>query len=246
MNTLSQIDIENGLKKLGLKSGIYIEVHSSLSSFGNVIGGAETIINSLKKIITKSGAIIMSTFLMSKKMKLSDLDKKRGLTCKIKILDSNSDERTGMGIVSDEFRKINDVKTGTGVFRVSAWGAEVDKNILGYTNLHEHDGYGLLLGVDIYSLSSMHYVEQNLPKKIKDIFKAPSYIQKYYPEDQWYIETGNPPEKAWYKIQSEALEKGYIKEIFIGNARCMFFKVNKVIDLYKKAINDDPLGLYGL
>lgn len=238
--------IEVKLRELGLQEGMYIEVHSSLSSFGQVDGGAKTVISVLQNIITPKGAIIMTSFSMSKYLELTEEDKKRGLTLKIKILDPNSNERTGMGIISDTFRKMPDVKTGEGMFRVSAWGAEQDQNSKSLSNLHVKDGYGLLLGVDIYRLTSMHYVESILPTEIKDIFKPSDEVQSHYPSDQWFIETGNPPEKAWYKIQEQAYQNGYIKDIYIGSAKCMFFKVNNVINLYKKALESDPFGLYGI
>lgn len=38
---LTQVDIESGLRKLGLEEGQIVEVHSSLSSFGWVNGGAK-------------------------------------------------------------------------------------------------------------------------------------------------------------------------------------------------------------
>jgi aminoglycoside N3'-acetyltransferase len=243
---LKLIDVENKLRDLGLRQRMYVEVHSSLSSFGFVEGGADTIIAAIQNIVTSEGAIIISSFPMSKPLELSTIDKERGLTCKIKILDPDTDERTGMGIISDTFRKRPDVKTGTGMFRVSAWGAENEKNCLGYSNLHAKDGHGLLLGVDIYRLTSMHYVEDFLPNEIKRIFRPSSEIQALYPADQWYIETGNPPEKAWYKIQSLAYEKGLIQDTCIGNARCMLFTVNSVINLYKSALQEDAFGLYGI
>ncbi len=238
--------IESKLRELGLREGMYIEVHSSLSSFGQVDGGAETVILVLQNIVTPKGAIIMTSYPVSKQLELTEEDKKRGLTYKIKILDPNSDERTGMGIISDTFRKMSDVKTGEGIHRVSAWGVEQDQNCGGLSNLHFKDGYGLLLGVDIYRLSSMHYVESILPNEIRDIFKPSDEVQSHYPKDKWYIETGNPPEKAWYKIQDQAYKNGYIKDITIGNAKCMFFKINHVINLYKKALERDPFELYGM
>lgn len=139
-----------------------------------------------------------------------------------------------------------DVITGEGMHRVSAWGAEQDKNGEGLSNLHVKDGYGLLLGVDIYNLTSMHYVEDNLPSEIQDIFSPTAEVLRYYPKDQWYIEIGTPPEKAWYKIQDQAYAKGYIKDINIGKAKYMFFKVNNVLNLYKNGLVNDALGLYGI
>ena len=243
---ITRNDIECKLRELGLQEGMYVEVHSSLSRFGLIDGGANSVISVLQTIVTPKGAILMSSFPMSKKQELTEKDKERGVTCKIKVLDPHSDERTGMGIISDTFRKMPDVKTGQGLFRVSAWGAEQDKNSEGYSNLHQKNGYGLLLGVDIYSLTSMHYVESHLPSEIADLFKPSPEVQRYYPREHWFIETWTPPEKAWYKIQKQAYRKGYIRDIMIGKALCMFFNVNDVINLYKEALITDAFGLYGI
>lgn len=239
-------DIEKGLIELGLRKGMYLEVHSSLSSFGLVDGGAATIIAALQKIVTSDGAIIMPSFPVTKPLPLTEEDLARGLTLKLRVLDPDSDERTGMGLIADTFRKLPDVCTGTGEHRVSAWGSDIEENSRGFSHLHSVDGYGLLLGVDIYRLTSMHYVEGNLPHEITDIFEPSEEVRRNYPPDRWVIGTGNPPEKAWYKIQEMAYGKGYIKDIMIGKAKCMFFKVNDVIMLYKDALQRDALGLYGI
>ena len=52
-------DIINGLTQMGLRSGMIVEVHSSLSSFGYVVGGAQTIVDALMEVITPAGTIIM-------------------------------------------------------------------------------------------------------------------------------------------------------------------------------------------
>jgi hypothetical protein len=92
----------------------------------------------------------------------------------------------------------------------------------------------------------MHYVETNMPEEIINTFRPSEELLKIYPEDKWCIMAGNPPEKAWYKVQDEAYSKGFIKDIIIGNTKCMFFKVNNVINIYKHALETDPLGLYGI
>ena len=40
--------LKNALTQLGVEKGMLLEVHSSLSSFGELEGGAETVINTLK------------------------------------------------------------------------------------------------------------------------------------------------------------------------------------------------------
>ena len=47
--------LKNALTQLGVEKGMVLEVHSSLSSFGELEGGAETVINTLKEIVTEEG-----------------------------------------------------------------------------------------------------------------------------------------------------------------------------------------------
>jgi len=46
---VSKDDIEAGLRKLGLKEGDMVGVHSSLSSFGYVEGGPDTVVELCSK-----------------------------------------------------------------------------------------------------------------------------------------------------------------------------------------------------
>jgi len=179
---------------------------------------------------------------------LSEADKSRGIVAKVRFLPPESNERTGMGIVSDTFKQRPDVLVGTGLHRTCAWGNHAAIHAQGYQYLLDHDGYALLLGVDIHRLTSMHYAEAKvgLPQAVRDIFTASPDILLDYPPDQWYIEAGLPPEDAWGKIQAEADRRGYIRHRRIGNANCLFFKAQDVVQLYEEALKTDPFGLYGL
>lgn len=55
-------DIRGGLADLGLGEGIALLVHSSLSSFGWVEGGAETVIKALMDLVTPEGTLMMPAF----------------------------------------------------------------------------------------------------------------------------------------------------------------------------------------
>jgi aminoglycoside N3'-acetyltransferase len=243
---LDGAELERGLRGLGLREGMLVEVHSSLSSFGRVAGGATTVVETLKRIVTPAGAIIMSAFPVTKPLELSPRDRELGITFKIRRLDPDGDEPTGMGAIADAFRRSPGVRTGEGNHRVCAWGTEQEGNSRGFNNLIEHDGHGLLLGVDIYSLTSMHYVESRLPDAVEAIFRPSAAALACYPEDQWCIMGGNPPVKAWHKIQDQAMRNGSIREAKIGAATCRLFRVNEVIQLYRIALETDPLGLFGL
>lgn len=72
-------------------------------------------INTLKKILTDSGAIVMPAFPISKQLELEEIDKKRELVTNLRILDPDSDERTGKGIIADTFKKDLDIIVRNGL-----------------------------------------------------------------------------------------------------------------------------------
>ncbi len=245
MNVITKQDIINGLADLGLQSDDEIEVHSSLSSFGYVDGGAETVISSLKEVIGENGSIFMPALRLSKELPLTDQDKELGITTKIKILPEDCD-RSAMGIIADTFRHMPDTITNEGIFRISAWGKSANEVKDGLQYLIHNSGKALLLGVDIYKLTAMHYVEDLLPNDIKNAFPLSDEINKIYPPEKWFIEAGTFPVKSWYTIQNLAYEKGVIKNGVIGNSKVMFFTIWDVVGLYESELKNNPYKLYGL
>ena len=49
------------LQKLGVSSNQILEVHASLSSFHNVIGGARTVVDALMELAGDTGTLLMPT-----------------------------------------------------------------------------------------------------------------------------------------------------------------------------------------
>ncbi len=238
--------LKNALAELGIKKGMTLEVHSSLSSFGELEGGALTVIDTLKELVTEDGGIFMPALRLSKELELTENDKKLGITVKIKILKPDT-ERTAMGIVADTFRKMPDTYTGRDVISTSGWGKHGQEALTGGLDYAIHnDGKALLLGVDIYKLTAMHYVETITPDDINAQFAPSDEINRIYPPDEWFIEAGHPPVKAWYKIQAMAYEKGLITEMYIGDCKAMFFDIWSVVSLYENELRNDPYGLWGM
>ncbi|NOX44142.1 MAG: AAC(3) family N-acetyltransferase, partial [Caldiserica bacterium] len=54
-------DIVRGLRELGLEVGAIVGVHSSLSSFGYVEGGADAVIDALLEVVGEEGTVVMPT-----------------------------------------------------------------------------------------------------------------------------------------------------------------------------------------
>lgn len=60
--SVTRRQISNGLRRVGLRAGMRLMVHSSLRSFGRVEGGAQTVIDALQEVVTPAGTIMMPSF----------------------------------------------------------------------------------------------------------------------------------------------------------------------------------------
>jgi aminoglycoside 3-N-acetyltransferase len=246
---LTQKDIEVGLRQLGLGRGDAVEVHSSLSSFGWVEGGAPTVVDALMNVVGENGALIMSAYPVSLPLPLTGQEKARGILAKVKIFGEDYDGRTGMGAIADEFQRRPATCLGRGIHRVCAWGYDAARHSQeGYRHLLDLDGWVLLLGVDIHRCSSMHVAESKvgIPVEVSKHFEVPEDIRRDYPDDVWYIQYGSTPVDAWAKIQGEAERRGLIKRHRIGRAECMLFKAKAVVGIYEEALRTNPFGLFGV
>ena len=76
---VTQADIEKGLIRLGVQRGMMLEVHCSLSSFGQVDGGAPAVIRALKEAVSAEGAIVMPSFMLSAPLPLDETDARLGV-----------------------------------------------------------------------------------------------------------------------------------------------------------------------
>ena len=238
--------LRQALTELGVEQGMTLEVHSSLRSFGELEGGAMTLIGTLKEIVTPQGSIFMPALRLSREFELTDEDKKLGITVKIKKLSPDA-PHTAMGAVADTFRQLPDTLTGRDTISTSGWGKHADEALKGGLDYALHNGgKALLFGVDIYKLTAMHYVEGITPKDINAQFAPTDEINRIYPPSEWFIEAGHPPVKAWYTIQAMAYEKGIINETNIGSCKVMFFDIWDVVSIYENALKTDPYGLWGM
>jgi aminoglycoside N3'-acetyltransferase len=245
--SLTRTDIEDGLRRLGLAQGDAVEVHSSLSSFGWVEGGAVTVVDALMNVVGEEGALVMSAYPVSKPLPLTDAERARGILAKVRIYGEDYDGPTGMGAIADAFRARPGTVLGTGIHRVCAWGYDAERHSRGYRYLLEIDGWALLLGMGIGCCSSMHQAESvDIPAEITRVFELPDDLRRDYPEDMYYIAYGSAPDDAWEKVRAEAERRGLIKRHRIGNAECMLFKARSVVGIYEYARRTDPFGLYGI
>ncbi len=152
-------DLATGLRKLGVSPGMSLMVHASLSSFGHVEDGAQTVIAVLMDILTPEGTLLMPSFNHDVPFR----ENGPGIYDPQKTPTSN-------GKIPDIFwRQPGIHRSLNPTHPFAAWG----KNAQRYT-AHHHltltmgtksplgllladDGYCLLLGVD-YKVNTFHHV----------------------------------------------------------------------------------------
>ncbi len=62
MANVTQQDIEQSLRALGLQSGDIVLLHSSLASLGRVEGGADTVVDAFLSVLGPEGTLVVPTF----------------------------------------------------------------------------------------------------------------------------------------------------------------------------------------
>jgi len=152
-------DIKKGLMRVGLEGGDTVLVHSSLSSFGYVEGGADTVINSLIEVVGDKGIVAVPSFSFSLKKDGSIFDV--------------ANTRSEMGKISEALRcKKNSYRSHHLTHSVSALGYRARE----LTRTHSvtpcgkespfrklinlERGYILLLGVSQNVNTTFHTIEE--------------------------------------------------------------------------------------
>jgi len=237
--------IVTGLKMLGLKAGDTALVHSSLSRFGIVTGGVDTVIDALLEAVAPDGTIIVPTLTGSEKL----------CPANPPVFDViNSPCWTGK--IPETFRKRSTAARSLHpTHSVSAIGAKAKYFTEGHENcvtpcglnspyhkLALSDGYVLMLGVDLECCTLFHtaeeladvdYVNQKdfVTATVKDYqgreTKLKLKIHKY------------GDERNFQKMESILMEKCILKKGKIGNAEIRLIKAGPFLDLTIQILKQD-------
>jgi len=176
-------DIKDGLRKLGLKEGDIALVHSSLSSFGYVIGRTDAVIDALLEVVGSKGTIVLPTLTtVTKSGKSPSIDDPP-------IFDPENTP-CWTGRIPETFRKrkeaIRSLHPTHSVAAIGAMARELlkdhEKSLTPcgkdspYGRLAKlNNGYILFLGVTLDCCTMFHYVEEvaNVPYHMqKELIEA--------------------------------------------------------------------------
>jgi aminoglycoside 3-N-acetyltransferase len=243
-------------KKIGLKPGDSVLVHSSLSKIGFVEGGAKTIINALFEVIGQTGTLLFPAF--------SAVGKNKTHLEEHPFFDITNTP-SQMGIITEYFRKSD------GVYRsfhptdsVCAKGRLADH----YTNSHfgqltpynenspfrklcTKGGKILMLGTTLNgACTNLHTLEDAVD------FKYPIYDNKLFDvkmidsegkESTMKTKVHNPDYSA--KRDCDALKPLFENEKvlvngMIGEAKSMLIDANKMLEVMIKKYNEKGVTMY--
>jgi len=167
--------IRTGLTILGLRQGDSVLVHSSLSRFGHVEGGADAVIDALLDILGRDGTLMMSAITTRPKFVTTCIDAAgKGLVAPVEAFEVEG-TATYAGAIAETFRKRLGVKRSWHpTHSVSACGAGAEAIIADhesaagpcgagtpYTRICDLDrGFILLLGVSHQSNTALHGMEE--------------------------------------------------------------------------------------
>ena len=254
-----QHDIVSSLKKVGLHKGDGVMLHSSMSVFGKIDGGPQTVVDSIIEVVGDTGLIVMPSYPLTTKMK-NYLD--QGITFDIRSTPSK------MGAITECFRKMPDVyRSIHPTHPVCARGTGAKELVAGheycstpfcegspFDKIVNKNLYLLLFGVDFGPVTIYHVFED----KLGDKFPVNVYLDKIYnarcirdngseiivqtlshdPKlSDIRIDNNKNKSEQFYKLLKN---RGLIKEVTLGNGRIMIVGLK---DLLSEMQNFLALGI---
>lgn len=246
--------IASDLRELGLKEGMTVIIHSSLSSLGWVNGAAVAVIQALMDVVTPRGTIVMPTH----SGEYSDPT----LWCNPPVpeewcdliretmpaFDPEITPTRGMGIIPEVFRKWPGTRRSDHpAVSFAAWGQYSEiittHQPLDYpmgegsplSCLYDLDAFVLLLGVGFTNNTSFHLAEYRVEKRKETEAGAPVI---------------NNNQRVWAVYKDIELDSDLFADIGrdfsgagqvscgrVGSAKTLFFKQREAVDFALKWLN---------
>ena len=247
---LSKSDLIKGFSEIGIKDGTKLLVHSSLSSFGYVEGGTDTIIDALIESVSPNGTVLVPTLTGS-----AELSSDNPPTFDV----LNTPCWTGK--IPETFRKRKNAKRSYHpTHSVSGIGADVDILIKNhheditpcgikspYFKLGELGGYVLLIGVGFDVGTTFHTVEElaevdyHLQKEMTNCIVIKEDGKKMIVRN--YLHSYLGPERNFLIMEDIFKEKEIMRYTQIGKALIRMFPTKESIEITLDYLKKDPLFL---
>ncbi len=244
---VTKADLIKGFRTVGVTEGSIIGVHSSLSRFGYVEGGADTVVDALLEAVGPAGSAVVPSYSTNvEHVEKTPQEAALGMTWKMRILPfDKTRDGCDTGKIPDTFWRRPEARRGDHpTHSLAAIGPHAPGLIDDWYQLRDLDGSVLLLGVTLANCSAMHLAEEGitLPQYIVDKMTLPANLRAKYPHDQWVIGFGPYPD--FMLMEGPAQYKGVMQVTRIGNAIVRHAKLRPLIELYAQYLRKCPEAFY--
>jgi len=241
--TVTNAQLVEDLRAIGLKAGDAVGVHSSLKSIGWVEGGPDAVIEALMEAVGPEGTILMPTMC--------------GPAPEFLIAETPS--RTGL--ITETFRtRPHVIRSPHPTHSVAVWGkhgrhiadGHPPASALGvdspFHRLAKLGGHILLLGVDSRTSSLIHVAEAIARVRYLEVY-YPGYdvpMTVVYPDGRREViePRENPGDSSGFLVvEDELRRRGQIREGMIGEARSMLMKGEDVLRAALDLLAQDAAAL---
>ncbi len=235
MKAITKKEILQGLKKLGIKKGDHLLVHTALGSFGKVQGSADTVIDALLETVGLQGTVMVPTF--GPPDEIFDLKK----------------SETNLGSVPKAFwKRKKAVRSRHPLASVAAIGEKAkwlaaghESEILAhgdntpYVRLAEIGGKILLLGVDQDRSTFLHVAEVLTRQPYLRTWKG-AYLDKSgkVQKKSWPFFPG--PHRDFIGLQSWLESLWLVKKTRIGSCVAQVMPAAELLDALLARIKNEP------
>lgn len=243
--------IEKELKILGVPSGATVVVHSSLSAFGAVDGGAQAVVDAVLHCIGETGTLVVPTFtpqVSDPHPQSPSFDDPQIIRDRQSVPLFHEHLATPMGAAPNAVLAHPDCQRGrhpqASVAAIGARAREITEDqpfiyALGkdspFEKMYRLSAYILLLGVGHNRNSFLHYAESLVPYHRIKLRRFPYMIGN---ERVWVEvpDVGDDNGKYFPQIGAEAEAAGLIRSRMIGSARCQLMESVPFVDFAKSRL----------
>lgn len=241
-------DIVRGLQDLGIRPGDVVIVHSSLSSMGHVVGGADTVIDAFLDAIGPEGTLVFPTLCQKDKerrfetwnIRTSPSDVGRITeTFRLREGSIRSDHAThsvaAMGRLAVEITQGHRLAKG----RPGPWGDAAFANDSPWQKLYDLNARYTFLGVTMRVNTMRHFIQSLFVERALERVPA-SQREALAAQVRGWCKEGAWPDYAAQKMQEHHERKGLIHHARIGEAEALMLHAQEMVDEELRAFESQP------
>lgn len=244
--SITQADLVDGLRQLGVAPGEVALVHSSLSAFGHVVGGADAVIDAVLEVLGPTGTAVFPAFTWRRYHAITEPV----------VFDMAAESvKEEVGVIPETFRRRPEVQRsphlchsvcalGPHAAGVTSHGGKSWGKASSFGELEELDAWNLLLGVGFTSCTALHHCE--------DLMQVPYRSYRNYPGSVIALPDGSrlpcnsvefvpePGVRADFgKMESIFAAQGVLRTGGVGSAKIMGVRMRDLVRVTLARLKED-------